>query len=101
MVIGSNVSPVVPDKYPKNIVGVAERSYHYLFRANTEKDRAVCDVLIETEEFGKYKLFDLKNVEEIAEIGYHAAVRAFEQLQQGRPPLRKQQQLIIHKKFLK
>ena len=84
-VIGSNVSPVVPDKYNKNIVGIAERSYHYLFRANTEKDRELCDILIETEEFGKYKMFDLKNIEKIVRIGYDAAVQAFEAFLNDRP----------------
>ena len=34
--------------------------------------------LIEAEEFGMYKTFDLENVDEIASIGYAAAIRAFE-----------------------
>ncbi len=76
-VIGSNVSPIIPDKYKKTIVGIAERSYHYLFKANTGKDREICDILIETNEFGLYKLFDLKNVNLIAHIGYTAATDAF------------------------
>ncbi len=57
---------------------IAERSYHYMFRANTLEDREMCDVLIEAEEFGMYKTFDLENVEQIARIGYDAAIRAFE-----------------------
>jgi NTE family protein len=84
-VIGSNVSPSVPGKYNKTLVGIAERSYHYLFRANTEKDRACCDLLIETDEFANYKMFDLKNVTLIADIGYRAAVRAFDEFLNNRP----------------
>ncbi|MDR1097048.1 MAG: patatin-like phospholipase family protein [Tannerella sp.] len=84
-VIGSNVSPTVPGKYNKTIVGVAERSYHYLFRANTEKDRELCDILIETDEFGKYKMFDLKNVELMVDIGYRAAIHAFDEFLNNRP----------------
>jgi NTE family protein len=84
-VIGSNVSPVVPEKYNKTIVGIAERSYHYLFRANTEKDREICDILIETDEFGKHKMFDLKNVELIVDIGYKAAIRAFDEFLMNKP----------------
>ena len=49
-----------------------------MFRANTLEDREMCDVLIEAEEFGMYKTFDLENVEQIARIGYDAAIRAFE-----------------------
>ncbi|MDR0836064.1 MAG: patatin-like phospholipase family protein [Tannerella sp.] len=76
-VIGSNVSPIVPEKYKKTIVGIAERSYHYLFRANTFKDRETCDILIETDEFSLYRMFDLKNVNLLAQIGYKAAEQAF------------------------
>lgn len=81
-VIGVNVSPLVPQKYKQTIFHIAERSYHYMFRANTLEDREMCDVLIEAEEFGMYKTFDLENVEQIAEIGYDAAVKAFEVVMQ-------------------
>ena len=77
-IIGVNVSPLVPQKYKQTIFHIAERSYHYMFRANTLEDREMCDVLIEAEEFGMYKTFDLENVDEIAGIGYAAAIRAFE-----------------------
>lgn len=77
-VIGVNVSPLVPQKYKQTIFHIAERSYHYMFRANTMEDREMCDVLIEAEEFGMYKTFDLENVDLISRIGYSAAVRAFE-----------------------
>lgn len=77
-VIGVNVSPLVSQKYKQTIFHIAERSYHYMFRANTMEDREMCDVLIEAEEFGMYKTFDLENVDQISKIGYSAAVRAFE-----------------------
>lgn len=77
-VIGVNVSPLVPQKYKQTIFHIAERSYHYMFRANTLEDREMCDVLIEAEEFDMYKTFDLENVSQIVGIGYDAAVRAFD-----------------------
>lgn len=77
-VIGVNVSPLISQKYKQTIFHIAERSYHYMFRANTIEDREMCDVLIEAEEFGMYKTFDLENVDQISKIGYSAAVRAFE-----------------------
>lgn len=77
-VIGVNVSPLIPQKYKQTIFHIAERSYHYMFRANTLEDREMCDVLIEAEEFGLYKTFDLENVDQIATIGYVAAGKAFE-----------------------
>ena len=81
-VIGVNVSPLISQKYKQTIFHIAERSYHYMFRANTMVDRLMCDVLIEAEEFGMYKTFDLENVQLIANLGYDAAVRAFEQVLQ-------------------
>ena len=84
-VIGSNVSPVVPDKYKKTIVGIAERSYHYLFKANTNKDREICDILIETDEFSDYNMFDIDKVETIVQIGHNAAERAFEGFLNNKP----------------
>jgi NTE family protein len=84
-VIGSNVSPVVPEKYKKTIVGIAERSYHYLFKANADKDREICDVLIETDEFSDYNLFDLNKIEAIVKTGYEAAEQAFEDFINNKP----------------
>lgn len=81
-VIGVNVSPLIPTKYKQTIMGIAERSYHYMFRANTLEDRELCDVLIEAEEFGLYKTFDLENIDMITNTGYMAAIKAFEQVLQ-------------------
>lgn len=78
-VIGVNVSPLIPQKYKHTIWGIAERSYHYMFRANTLEDRALCDILIETDKIGSYKTFDLDNVKHIADIGYKAAREAFDE----------------------
>ena len=79
-VIGVNVSPLIPQKYKQTLYHIAERSYHYMFRANTMEDRELCDVLIEAEAFGMYKTFDLENVDQIVGIGYQAAVEAFQQV---------------------
>lgn len=79
-IIGVNVSPLIPQKYKQTLIHIAERSYHYMFRANTLEDRIMCDVLIEAEEFGLFKTFDLENVDLISGVGYAAAVRAFDQV---------------------
>lgn len=80
MVIGVNVNPYTARKYSKNIYSIGERSFHFMFRANTVEDRRLCDLLIETEEFGQYKIFDLKNIDRIARVGYATSVRAFNRL---------------------
>lgn len=79
-VIGVNVSPLVSQKYKQTIFHIAERSYHYMFRANTMEDRTLCDVLIEAEEFGQYKTFDLENVNHISQIGYNRATLVFNKI---------------------
>ena len=79
-VIGVNVSPLLPQKYKQTLLGIAERSYHYIFQANTLEDRELCDVLIESKQVGLYKTFDLESIEELAHLGYEAAVHAFEQV---------------------
>lgn len=79
-VIGVNVSPLMPQKYKQTLFHIAERSYHYMFQANTLEDREMCDVLVETAEIGLYKTFDLENVDVIAQIGYEAAMKAFDKV---------------------
>ena len=79
-IIGVNVSPLVSPKYKQTIYNIAERSYHYMFRANAVEDKEMCDVLVETEKALSYKTFDLENVDLICRIGYEAAAKAFEKV---------------------
>jgi NTE family protein len=75
-VIGVNVSPLVSKKYSKTIMHIAERSYHYMSRANTLLDRTLCDVLVEIEDMDYFKIFDLENSEKIFKIGYNYSQQA-------------------------
>lgn len=77
-VIGVNASPLVTEKYSKNIVGIAERSYHFMFRANTLEDKKMCDILVEVESAMQFKTFDLKKVDIIFKMGYDAMSRALD-----------------------
>ena len=42
-----NVSPIMAQDYKMNIVSIAMRSFHFMFRANTFPEREKCDLLIE------------------------------------------------------
>ncbi len=77
-VIGVNVSPLITQEYKQTLYHIAERSYHYMFRANTLEDRELCDVLVETEKAAAFKTFDLENVDRLVMIGYDASLRSFE-----------------------
>ena len=79
-VIGVNVSPLISHKYKQTIFNIAERTYHYVFQANAVEDRELCDILIEAKEVALYKTFDLENVNLISELGYQAAVKAFQKI---------------------
>lgn len=72
IVIGINVSPLVPDKYNLNIMEIADRAYNFMFRANTFEDRRSCDVLVEVADALKYSTFDLSNTEDLFDMGYQA-----------------------------
>ena len=79
-VIGVNVSPLIPHRYKQTLLHIAERTYHYVFKANVIEDRELCDILIEAKEVALYKTFDLENINQISEIGYEAAVKAFQKV---------------------
>ena len=89
-VIGVNVSPLIPQRYKQTLLHIAERTYHYVFKANAIEDRELCDILIEAKEVALYKTFDLENINQISEIGYEAAVKAFQKVIQEK----KQENLI-------
>ena len=46
-VVAVNVSPIMAQDYKMNIVSIAMRSFHFMFRANTFPEREKCDLLIE------------------------------------------------------
>jgi NTE family protein len=75
-VIGVNVSPLVPKKYNKTIMHIAERSYHYMSRTNTLLDRTLCDVLVEINDLTYFKTFGLVKAKEIFKIGYDSSRQA-------------------------
>ncbi len=75
-IIGINVSPLMTEKYSKTIVGVAERSYHFMFKANSVEDKRMCDILVEVEQAMQFKIYDLKKVDIIYKLGYDAMKKA-------------------------
>lgn len=69
-IIAINVSPIEATNYKKNVVNIAMRSYHFMFRANTFPDRENCDLLIEPYGLKGYSNRELEKAEEIFEQGY-------------------------------
>lgn len=79
-VVAVNVSPLMAEKYKMNIVSIAMRSYHFMFRANTFPERENCDLLIEPYNLEGYSNTELEKAEEIFEQGYNTASEILDQL---------------------
>ncbi|HBY00977.1 MAG TPA: phospholipase [Rikenellaceae bacterium] len=77
-IIGINASPLSAERYSKNIVGIAERTYHFMFRANTVEDKKMCDIVVEVENVMQFRTFDLQKVDVIFEMGYKAMKNSLE-----------------------
>ncbi|WP_373812248.1 patatin-like phospholipase family protein [Porphyromonas loveana] len=74
--IGVHLNPKQPTEYKKNIIGIAERSFAYIYRANAMLDRELCDLLIEPRELSHFKLFSVESARELAAIGYQETLHA-------------------------
>lgn len=72
-IIGINVSPVISMEYTDSFKYVIERVMNYMVGANTNRERDLCDYLIESEAVSTFSLFDFKHGDEIYEIGYRMA----------------------------
>ena len=69
-VVAINVSPLVAPEYKMNIISIAERTYHFMFRSNTVAQRAMADLLIEPTNLYEFSDMDLDKTEEIFTRGY-------------------------------
>lgn len=72
--IGMNLGPWQDTAdYPKTIMGIAERSWEFVFRQNTLQDRVLCDILLESNQVTEYGMFDVSSAAEIMHLGYTLA----------------------------
>ncbi len=68
--IGINASPMIRDEYKKSIVSIAQRTYHFMFKANIIPDKNICDLLIEPPSMEQYDTYDSEKTSEIFQVGY-------------------------------
>lgn len=74
--IGVNCSPL-PDRNTRNsVMDIALRTYHLMLRANVKDDMKLCDLAVETPEIASYKVFNLKEIQQVYIRGYAAAKSA-------------------------
>lgn len=79
-VIAVNVSPIQAEEYKMNVLNIAMRSYHFMFRANTFPDREGCDLLIEPYGLKGYSNRELEKADEIFEQGYKTGKEILDRL---------------------
>lgn len=72
--LGINVTLMIPPFEKNNLVKVAERAFKLMGNSNSIIDKNYCDILIETKGTEKYAMFDLQNIDTIAELGYMCAL---------------------------
>lgn len=80
-VVAVNVSPLMATEYKMNIISIALRSYHFMFRANTFPEREKADLLIEPYNLQGYSNTELEKAEEIFMQGYNTANEVLRNLQ--------------------
>lgn len=77
IVIGVHIDPLEPSDNIKSMLHLAERSFHMGILSNMSIDTRLCDIVIVPKHISKYSMFDLNNVEQIAEEGYRQAKTVF------------------------
>ncbi len=72
--IGIHVNPVCPQEVTTGIASVSNRVFDLVINgSSTESEKAVCDMIINTEKACKYGMFGTDKADEIFKIGYEAA----------------------------
>lgn len=72
-IVAINVSPLKPEKYKLNILGIAIRSYHMMFSSNSFHERDKADLFIEPEDISGYSNRRMNKIGEIFDKGYKSA----------------------------
>lgn len=87
VVIGVNVVPVIKDDNLSGMKKMIERISMVAISANVNSSRKHCDVLVEPRELRSFGTFDLKQAQEIFNIGYESTHHIFE-MDKAKAPIR-------------
>ena len=75
--IGVHIDPVEPESHVKNMLQMAERSFHMGILSNMNEDTRLCDVVVMPKHISQYNMFDLSNMDSLYEEGYKQALTVF------------------------
>lgn len=68
--IGINCSPLSGNHSGNSVMDIALRTYQLMLKANVKDDMAICDLGVETPEIASYKVFNLKEIQQVYIRGY-------------------------------
>lgn len=87
-VIGINCSPLPASKKEKNSVfEVGMRTYNLMLKNNVPEDLKLCDLAIEISELASYKVFNLKEIQQVYIRGYATTKRHIKEWLKDNPHL--------------
>lgn len=72
-IIGVGISPIRETKELQNLVNIAKRTFQLSVNANVRNIESKCDLFIEPKELRRYDILDVKNSDEVYEMGYEFA----------------------------
>ncbi|MDE6198511.1 MAG: patatin-like phospholipase family protein [Muribaculaceae bacterium] len=70
--IGINCSPLPDNNHKNSVIDIALRTYQLMLKANVKDDMTLCDLAVETPEIASYKVFNLKEIQQVYIRGYAA-----------------------------
>ena len=71
--IGISLNTIRPVKAPKNLFGIAERSFHLSVSSNLKPKTDKCDAVFEIDELEDYGYLDVSKADDLFELGYKKA----------------------------
>lgn len=75
-IVGISATGHLGPDYKKTLMGVSDRAFRLMMKANTYFERSLCDLYIESKEEKYYNIFDIENIKEISQLGYNATQKA-------------------------
>lgn len=57
--------------YQKSMMDIAKRSYKFIYRSNSNREKQLCDILIEPQEILLYNGASIRDKDQMLAIGYN------------------------------
>ncbi|WP_300728382.1 patatin-like phospholipase family protein [uncultured Bacteroides sp.] len=79
-VIALSVYSMLDEKYSLNLVNVASRAFHFMFKANMEKEFAQADLVVSPQGLEQFSNREFNRAEEIFSIGYFETLKILDRI---------------------